>query len=82
MEQQVRSKQRVADHGEVFTPGWMVDAMLDLVKEESERIDSRFLESACGSGNFRSGSSRANWLLLTVNTASRTSTEGTMACSH
>ena len=52
MEQQLRSKQRVADHGEVFTPGWMVDAMLDLVKEESERIDSRFLEPACGSGNF------------------------------
>ncbi|MDT8439478.1 MAG: DNA methyltransferase [Wenzhouxiangellaceae bacterium] len=52
MEQQVRSKQRVADHGEVFTPGWMVDAMLDLVKEETERIDSRFLEPACGSGNF------------------------------
>jgi len=51
-EQQVRSRQRVADHGEVFTPGWMVDAMLDLVKEESERIDSRFLEPACGSGNF------------------------------
>ncbi len=48
----VKSKQRVADHGEVFTPGWMVDAMLDLVKEESERIDSRFLEPACGSGNF------------------------------
>jgi hypothetical protein len=48
----VRSKQRVADHGEVFTPSWMVEAMLDLVKEESERIDSRFLEPACGSGNF------------------------------
>lgn len=48
----VRSKQRVADHGEVFTPQWMVEAMLDLVKEESERIDSRFLEPACGSGNF------------------------------
>lgn len=47
-----RSKQRVADHGEVFTPQWMVDAMLDLVKEETERIDSRFLEPACGSGNF------------------------------
>jgi hypothetical protein len=46
------SKQRVADHGEVFTPGWLVDAMLDLVKEETERIDSRFLEPACGSGNF------------------------------
>lgn len=48
----VKSKQRVADHGEVFTPAWMVDAMMDLVKEESERIDSRFLEPACGSGNF------------------------------
>jgi len=48
----VKSKQRVADHGEVFTPSWMVEAMLDLVKEESHRIDSRFLEPACGSGNF------------------------------
>ena len=48
----VKSKQRVADHGEVFTPQWMVEAMLDLVKDESERIDSRFLEPACGSGNF------------------------------
>ena len=50
--QHVRSKQRVADHGEVFTPAWMVEAMLDLVKDETERIDSRFLEPACGSGNF------------------------------
>ena len=48
----VRSKQRVADHGEVFTPAWMVEAMLDLVKAESERIDARVLEPACGSGNF------------------------------
>lgn len=48
----VKSKQRVADHGEVFTPLWMVEAMLDLVKDETERIDSRFLEPACGSGNF------------------------------
>ncbi len=48
----VKSKQRVADHGEVFTPPWMVQAMLDLVKDETERIDSRFLEPACGSGNF------------------------------
>ena len=48
----VKSKQRVADHGEVFTPTWLVEAMLDLVKEETERIDSRFLEPACGSGNF------------------------------
>jgi len=48
----VKSKQRVADHGEVFTPAWMVDAMLNLVKDETERIDSRFLEPACGSGHF------------------------------
>ena len=48
----IKSKKRVADHGEVFTPAWMVDAMLDLVKGETERIDARFLEPACGSGNF------------------------------
>lgn len=48
----VKSKQRVADHGEVFTPPWLVEAMLDLVKAETERIDARFLEPACGSGNF------------------------------
>jgi hypothetical protein len=48
----VKSKQRIADHGEVFTPEWLVEAMLDLVKDETERIDSRFLEPACGSGNF------------------------------
>ncbi|MCL4191378.1 MAG: N-6 DNA methylase [Thermoguttaceae bacterium] len=48
----VKSKQRVADHGEVFTPPWLVERMLDLVKGETERIDSRFLEPACGSGNF------------------------------
>jgi hypothetical protein len=47
-----KSKQRVADHGEVFTPPWLVEAMLDLVKAESERIDARFLEPACGNGNF------------------------------
>jgi hypothetical protein len=48
----VKSKQRIADHGEVFTPAWIVEAMLNLVKDEIERIDSRFLEPACGSGNF------------------------------
>ena len=48
----IKSKQRVTDHGEVFTPAWMVEAMLDLVKDETQRIDSRFLEPACGSGNF------------------------------
>jgi len=52
MMEYVRSRKRVIDHGEVFTPRWMVDEMLDLVKSESERIDSRFLEPACGSGNF------------------------------
>ena len=48
----IRSKKRVADHGEVFTPSWLVEEMLNVVKEETERIDSRFLETACGSGNF------------------------------
>ena len=48
----IKSKKRVADHGEVFTPPWLVEKMLDLVKGESERIDSRFLEPAFGSGNF------------------------------
>ena len=48
----IKSKKRVADHGEVFTPQWLVEKMLDLVKGETERIDSRFLETACGSGNF------------------------------
>jgi hypothetical protein len=48
----IKSKRRVADHGEVFTPRWLVENMLDLVKGETERIDSRFLEPAFGSGNF------------------------------
>jgi hypothetical protein len=48
----IKSKRRVADHGEVFTPPWLVEKMLDLVRGETERIDSRFLEPACGSGNF------------------------------
>jgi len=51
-EKQVVSKQRVADHGEVLTGKREVNAMLDLVKAETERIDSRFLEPACGDGNF------------------------------
>ena len=49
---QVKSKKRVADHGEVFTAEREVNAMLDLVKQETERIESRFLEPACGDGNF------------------------------
>jgi hypothetical protein len=48
----IKSKKRVADHGEVFTAEREVNAMLDLVKHETERIDSRFLEPACGTGNF------------------------------
>lgn len=54
MESQVISKQRVADHGEVLTGKREVNAMLDLVKQETERIESRFLEPACGTGNFLS----------------------------
>lgn len=49
---QVKSKQRIMDHGEVFTSEREVNAMLDLVKQETQRIDSRFLEPACGNGNF------------------------------
>lgn len=52
MDSQVVSRQRVADHGEVLTGRREVNAMLDLVKSETERIDSRFLEPACGTGNF------------------------------
>jgi SAM-dependent methyltransferase len=74
-EEQVVSKKRVADHGEVFTAKREVDAMLDLVKHETDRIESRFLEPACGTGNFlaevldrklavvtsRYGKSEADW---------------------
>ena len=49
---QVRTKKRVLDHGEVLTGQREVNAMLDLLKQETERIDSRFLEPACGDGNF------------------------------
>jgi hypothetical protein len=52
LEAQVISKQRVTDHGEVFTGTREVNAMLDLVKQETDKIDSRFLEPACGDGNF------------------------------
>lgn len=51
-EKQVVSKRRVVDHGEVYTAKREVNAMLDLVKQETERIESRFLEPACGTGNF------------------------------
>lgn len=52
MKSQIKSKQRIIDYGEVFTPQHIVNAMLDLVKQETERIDSHFLEPACGTGNF------------------------------
>jgi hypothetical protein len=54
MKEQIEYKQRVKDYGEVFTQKREVNAMLNLVKQETERIDSRFLEPACGTGNFLS----------------------------
>ena len=50
--QQIKSRERVTNHGEVFTAAREINAMLDLVKTETERIESRFLEPACGNGNF------------------------------
>lgn len=52
IDKNIKDKKRVADHGEVFTAEREVEAMLDLVKNETLRIDSRFLEPACGNGNF------------------------------
>ena len=49
---QIKSKNRVTEHGEVFTHEREVRGMLDLVKNETERLDSKFLEPACGTGNF------------------------------
>ena len=77
---QIKSKARVSAHGEVFTADREVNAMLDLVKEETERIESRFLEPACGNGNFlakilerklavvrsRYAKSRADWELYAL----------------
>ena len=51
-EKQVVSRKRVNDHGEVYTASREINAMLDLLKQETERIESRFLEPACGTGNF------------------------------
>ena len=78
-ELQVKSKKRVKDFGEVFTNPREVKAMLDLVKDESYRIDSRFLEPACGNGNFlieilarklqtvnETAKSRQEWKMLTL----------------
>lgn len=52
MEGQIKTRKRVVDHGEVFTAEREVKAMCDLVEQETDRIDSRFLEPACGDGNF------------------------------
>ena len=49
---QIKSMERVEQYGEVFTPMNIVNAMLGLVEAETEKVDSRFLEPACGSGNF------------------------------
>jgi hypothetical protein len=62
----VKSRQRIIDHGEVFTPPGLVNDMLDLIAHECERIDSRFLEPACGDGNFLAEVLRRK--LLTVDT--------------
>lgn len=51
-DKQIKSKKRVSDHGEVFTSEREVNNMIDLVHHEAERIESRFLEPACGTGNF------------------------------
>ncbi len=80
MSEQVKSKKRVTEHGEVFTNEREVNAMLDMVKQETERIESRFLEPACGNGNFlaeilrrklkvvdsRYGKSQSEWERYTV----------------
>ncbi len=66
---QVKSKKRVTDHGEVFTNQREVNAMLDLVKHETERIDSRFLEPACGNGNFLAEVLKRKLVVVTADTA-------------
>jgi hypothetical protein len=54
----IKSKERVQQHGEVFTPDSIVNDMLDLVDERLDKeevwkyIDTTYLEPACGTGNF------------------------------
>ena len=50
--EQIKSKKRVVNYGEVFTNKKEVNAMCDLVIQETEKINSKFLEPACGDGNF------------------------------
>lgn len=51
-EKLIKSKERVQKHGEVFTPSWMVQKMLDLVDDEAHDVTKTFLEPAAGDGNF------------------------------
>jgi hypothetical protein len=71
-QKQTKSRKRVADHGEVFTAEREVNAMLDLVKPETERIDSRFLEPACGDGNFLAEILRRKLAVVTARYAANT----------
>jgi Tfp pilus assembly protein PilV len=76
-----KSKQRVADHGEVFTPAWMVEAMLDLVKDESARIDARFLEPGLWQRQLpRASATPQAWPLSSKNTAHPRSNARTTPC--
>lgn len=67
----VKSRQRIIDHGEVFTPPGLVNDMLDLVAHECERIESRFLEPACGDGNFLAEVLRRKLLTVDKRNASK-----------
>lgn len=52
-EKLIKSKQRVKDFAEVFTPKHIVKDMCDLVPEEMwTNVETTFLEPACGTGNF------------------------------
>lgn len=72
---QIKSRERVAAHGEVFTNPREVNAMLDLVKQETERIDSRFLEPACGDGNFLAEILRRKLKVCTAHVKSKAFTQ-------
>lgn len=61
-DRQVKSRDRVIEYAEVFTASREVKAMCDLFKDETERIESRFLEPACGDGNFLAEILERNWL--------------------
>ena len=71
--QQIKSKKRVEERGEVFTNEREVNAMLDMVKQETERIDSRFLEPACGDGNFLCRGTASQTLMWLANDTAKAS---------